>query len=378
MPDQKMTFRHQMLREIHEQPAGVRQTAEMAKNGLWKHLRAISEPAKKADRILIAASGTSRHAGLAGKIWIETLAQMPAEVGYSSEVQHLPQASFAGALVVAITQSGETTDTMAALHRAKSAGAKSLAVCNVEEASVMKEADASIHTKAGPERAIPSTKAFTAQLTALFLFSLWLGKTRGAMQEAGVRARLDELERIPAQMQMMLGMSAQCDALAGKYLWCEDFFFAGRGVHYPIALDGALKLKELSYLHAEGIPTGEILHGPLAVIDEALTIVVIATCDRHEPESMARYENTVANIKEFRSRSGKVIALVNPCDTRVRGAVEDVIEVPDAPELLSPLLEIIPLQLFAYHRAVREGREVDHPRGLSKAVIGDRELKKAR
>jgi glucosamine--fructose-6-phosphate aminotransferase (isomerizing) len=362
-----------MLKEIYEQPRAVFNTAR----GADAPANGVLEPLSKWQdarlgglrRILIAASGSSRHAGMAGKVMIETLAGVPTEVGYSSELQHASFSTGPETLVVVITQSGETTDTLAALRRVRKAGSPVLAIGNVADAPIMREADAALHTKAGPELAVPSTKAFTAQLAALFLFAAWLARARDVIPEDRIRELKSALLAIPDKLAAVLELDPVCRALAQKYLWCEDFFYAGRGVHYPIAMDGALKLKEVSYLHAEGFPAGEILHGPLALVDEHITTVVLAARDPQDAESVQRYDKTVSTIRELKARAGKVIAVVNPGDDTVPPLADDILEVPAAPELLLPLLEIVPLQLFAYHTAVLQGREVDRPRHLSKAVI---------
>jgi glucosamine--fructose-6-phosphate aminotransferase (isomerizing) len=370
---QEPNFAHQMLKEIHEQPRAVFNTARGVASPAAGVLEPLSrwQPAqiRALRRILIAASGSSRHAGMAGKVMIETLAAMPTEVGYSSELQHSPLVTGPETLVVVITQSGETSDTLGALRWARKGGSPVLAIGNVADASIMREADAGIHTKAGPELAVPSTKAFTAQLAALFLFAVWLARTCERIAPEQAQQYQSGLLAIPDKLAAVLELDPVCRALAQKYLWCEDFFYAGRGVHYPIALDGALKLKEVSYLHAEGFPAGEIPHGPLALVDERITAVVLATRDSRDAESARRYEKTVSNIRELKARSGKVIAVVNPGDETVQALADDFLEVPPAPELLLPLLEIVPLQLFAYHTAVLRGREVDRPRHLSKAVV---------
>ena len=362
-----------MLREIFEQPRAVAETARGAdypEAGILEELqRWPLGDVKALTRMVIAASGSSRHAGIAGKFMIETLAGLPVEVGYSSELQYAPLLLGPNTLFVVITQSGQTADTLGALRAAKASGSKVVAICNVADAPIMREADARVHTKAGPELAVPSTKAFTAQIAALFLFAQWLAKIRDASPIAEQQAQVAELMRIPGKLNAVLESSMQCQQLAAKYLWCEDFFFAGRGVHYPIAMDGALKLKEVSYLHAEAFPAGEILHGPLAVVDEQITAIVIATCDAGNEASVQRYEKTVSTIRELKSRSAKVIALGNDADASVRDLANDFISIPAAPELLLPLLEIAPLQLFAYHTAVLQGREVDRPRHLTKAVV---------
>ena len=293
---QDANFAHLMLKEIYEQPRAVFNTARGAAAVLEPLSRWRPVQIRALRRILIAASGSSRHAGMAGKVMIEALAGMPTEVGYSSELQHSPLTTGPETLVVVITQSGETTDTLGALRWARKGGSPVLAIGNVADASIMREADAGIHTKAGPELSVPSTKAFTAQLAALFLFAVWLAHTREVISQEQAVEHQSGLLAIPGKLAAVLELDPVCRALAQKYLWCEDFFYAGRGVHYPIALDGALKLKEVSYLHAEGFPAGEILHGPLALVDERITTIVLAAWGPSDAESVQRYEKTVSTI----------------------------------------------------------------------------------
>jgi glutamine---fructose-6-phosphate transaminase (isomerizing) len=367
--------KHHMLREIFEQPAAVKQTAEAAQSdapaasfyGLpWKEA-GLTE----LERIVIAASGTSRHAGIAGKFMIESLAGVPVEVDYASEFQLSPVVVSPKTLTIVITQSGETADTLAALRKAKKSGSKVLTISNVSDSSMMKEADFGIHTKAGPELAVPSTKAFTAQLAALFSFALFLGEVRRRISAQAAKALWWELASLPGKLERVLDLDLQCATLARRFVTCSDFIFAARGVHCAVAMDGALKLKEVSYLHAEAFPSGEILHGPLATIDEQMAVVVIATVDPSDADSQARFEKTLSNLKELRGRTAKIVALASEGDTRVQKIVDDVIFLPKATDLLLPILEIVPLQLFAYHIGVMLGRNVDNPRSLAKAVVND-------
>lgn len=367
-------FQHYMLKEIYDQPRAVSETAretgspDLASTFLERIPWSLDE-CKALNRICIAASGTSRHAGIAGKFMLEALARIPTEVDFASEFQHWPVVLGPEVLILVITQSGETADTLGAMRKAKKSGAKVLAISNVAECSIMREAEVGIHTKAGPELSVPSTKAFTAQLTALFLLALRLGEARGHVTADYARCSIAELSLIPEKLKTVLQMDQQCLDLGRKYYGYDDFFFAGRGIHYAIAMDGALKLKEVSYIHAEGYPSGEILHGPLALIDERVVVVAIATCDPGDSESMVRYEKTISNIKEFKGRSGKVIALACQGDRSVEGLVDDVLYIPAAPDMLSSILEIVPLQLLAYHIAVLRGLDVDRPRSLAKAVV---------
>jgi glucosamine--fructose-6-phosphate aminotransferase (isomerizing) len=274
-----------------------------------------------------------------------------------------------GQLGLLITQSGETADTLAAQREMKSLGAKTVAICNVVGAMVAREAHGAIYTHAGPEIGVASTKAFTAQLTALFLLAMKLGQLRGKLDTAQSVRLIEELGRIPAKIEEVLRTtSTQCETLAKDFSTARDFLYLGRGIHFPIALEGALKLKEISYIHAEGYPAGEMKHGPNALIDETLPVVVLATRDEADPASKLRYEKTLSNIQEVTARSGRVIAIATEGDRTIGELVEKVISIPPAPELLSPLIEIVPLQLLAYYIAVRRGCDVDQPRNLAKSV----------
>jgi glutamine---fructose-6-phosphate transaminase (isomerizing) len=369
------TPKHHMLREIFEQPAAVKKTAEAARvdvatqsfYGLsWKEadLRSL-------ERIVIAASGTSRHAGIAGEFMIESLAGVPVDVDYASEFQFSPDRISRETLTIIITQSGETADTLAALRKAKKAGSTVVTISNVAASSMMKEADFGIHIKAGPELAVPSTKAFTAQLTALYLLAVFLAEQRKKLDSKQAESSIAELASIPDKLQKVLLLDNQCQELARRYNKCSDFIYAARGVHRAAAMDGALKLKEVSYLHAEAYPSGEILHGPLATIDEEMAVIAIVTVEPADQDSVARYEKTLSNLKELSGKTRKVIALAIEGDDRICKIVDDVIYVPKSPDLLLPILEIVPLQLFAYHMAVLLGRNVDNPRSLAKAVVND-------
>ena len=323
---------------------------------------------KKVKKINVTACGTSWHAGLAGKYMIERLARVPVDVDYASEWRYRDPIVAADEITILITQSGETADTIAAQREAKAKGSKTLAICNVVGSMIAREASGTIYTHAGPEIGVASTKAFTAQLTALFIFALYFAQVREKVTNEQSKTLIEELTRIPAKLEVALATSAQCEELARQYSRAQDFLYLGRGIHYPMALEGALKLKEISYIHAEGYPAGEMKHGPNALIDENLPVVVIATRDAADPASMLRYEKTMSNIKEVSARAGKVIAIATEGDDDIREAADHVIYVPYAPELLVPLLEIVPLQLLAYHIAVRRGCDVDQPRNLAKSV----------
>jgi glutamine---fructose-6-phosphate transaminase (isomerizing) len=318
--------------------------------------------------IRIVACGTSWHAGLAGKFMIERLAQVPVEVDYGSEFRYRDPIVDHRTLVIVISQSGETADTIAAQREARQKGAKTLAICNVVGSMITREACGTILTHAGPEIGVASTKAFSGQLTALALLALHLGELRAGITPDAAKALIQEMARIPHKMEWVLQRDDEYEALARQFFRHSDFLYLGRGIHYPIALEGALKLKEISYIHAEGYPAGEMKHGPNALIDENLPVVIIATRDENDTASMTRYEKTVSNIKEVKARDGIVISVVTEGDHLAREASDHVIEVPAAPEILTPILEILPLQLLAYHIAVRRGCDVDQPRNLAKSV----------
>ena len=370
---EKGGFRHFMLKEIHEQPRAVRDTAMgrmsvEAGQVLLEAMDISEEELRRVQKINIAACGTSWHAGLAGKFMIERLARLPVEVDYASEYRYRDPIIAQNDLTLLITQSGETADTIAAQREARQKGSKTLAICNVVGAMIAREADGAIYTHAGPEIGVASTKAFTAQLAALFLFAVHLGRLRGTLSPTEAQRYLAELAGLPDKLEAVLKADQEYEALARKYCRTQDALFLGRGIHYPIALEGALKLKEISYIHAEGYPAGEMKHGPNALIDEDLPVVIIATKDSSDPDSVQRYEKTVSNLKEVKARSGKVIAIASEGDDEIKEAADHVLFVPEAPELLLPILEVVPLQLLAYHIAVLRGCDVDQPRNLAKSV----------
>jgi len=370
---EKGGFKHFMLKEIYEQPRAVRDTALGRVSQDTGHIfldeMQIGEPEfRSAAKINIIACGTSWHAGQAGKFMIETLARVPVEVDYASEWRYRNPIVDKDTITLVISQSGETADTIAAQREAKSRGSKTLAICNVVGSMITREAAGTVYTHAGPEIGVASTKAFTGQLTALYIFAMYLAQVRGAMTAEQAQAAMLELTRIPGKLETVLAHDGACDELAKRYQKVHDFLFLGRGIHYPIALEGALKLKEISYIHAEGYPAGEMKHGPNALIDENLPVVVIATRDVNNPGSVLRYEKTMSNLKEVKARSGVVIALATEGDEEIKEAADHVLYVPSAPEELSPILEIVPLQLLAYHIAVRRGCDVDQPRNLAKSV----------
>jgi len=370
---EKGGFKHFMLKEIYEQPRAVRDTAlgrvSQDTGHIFLDRMEITESQfREAEKINIIACGTSWHAGQAGKFMIETLARVPVEVDYASEWRYRNPIVDPKTITLVISQSGETADTIAAQREAKARGSKTLAICNVVGSMITREAAGTIYTHAGPEIGVASTKAFTGQLTALYVLAMYLAQVRGVMTAEQAREAMLELTRIPAKLEHILTQDQACDDLAKEYQKVRDFLFLGRGIHYPIALEGALKLKEISYIHAEGYPAGEMKHGPNALIDENLPVVIIATRDANNPGSMLRYEKTISNLKEVKARSGVVIALATEGDEDIQEAADHVLYVPAAPEELLPILEIVPLQLLAYHIAVRRGCDVDQPRNLAKSV----------
>jgi glucosamine--fructose-6-phosphate aminotransferase (isomerizing) len=320
--------------------------------------------------VRIVACGTSWHAALAGKFMIERMARIPVEVDYASEWRYRDPIVPSETITVVISQSGETADTIAAQREAKQKGSPTLAICNVLGSMITREAAGSILTHAGPEIGVASTKAFTAQLTALLLLATHLGEVRGALSADAAKKLLQEFTTIPHKIETILQteQTGCYENLARQFFRYSDFLYLGRGIHYPIALEGALKLKEISYIHAEGYPAGEMKHGPNALIDENLPVVVLATRDDSDPASVTLYQKSVSNIKEVKARDGMVISIVTQNDKLAREASDHLIELPPAPELLVPLLEIIPLQLLAYHIGVRRGCDVDQPRNLAKSV----------
>ncbi len=371
---EKGGYKHFMLKEIWEQPRAVTDTTlgrvslDSGKVFLGE-MKIPDHELAAAKGITIAACGTSWHSALTGKYMIERLARLPVDVDYASEYRYRDPIAGPDTLGLLITQSGETADTLAAQREMIALGSKTVAICNVVDAMVAREAHGAIYTHAGPEIGVASTKAFTAQLTALFLLALKLGQLRGKLDAAQSVALIEELSRVPLKIEEVLRQrSAQCEELAKEFSTARDFLYLGRGIHFPMALEGALKLKEISYIHAEGYPAGEMKHGPNALIDETLPVVVLVTRDESDPASKLRYEKTISNIQEVTARSGRVIAIATEGDTTIGSLVEHVIHVPPAIELLSPLIEIVPLQLLAYYIAVRRGCDVDQPRNLAKSV----------
>jgi len=372
---EKGGYKHYMQKEIFEQPRAVRDTflgrISQDTGKIYLGEMGLTERQfRDFKNVRIVACGTSWHAALAGKFMIERLARLPVEVDYGSEFRYRDPILDAKTLTVCISQSGETADTIAAQREAKQKGSPTLAICNVLGSMITREASGTILTHAGPEIGVASTKAFTAQLTALVLLAAYLGEVRGALTGDAAKNLLQEFVTIPHKIETILQADRNgfYENLARQFFRCSDFLYLGRGIHYPIALEGALKLKEISYIHAEGYPAGEMKHGPNALIDENLPVVVLATRDDNDPASVTLYEKSVSNIKEVKARDGIVISIVTQNDHLAREASDHLIELPPAPELLVPLLEIIPLQLLAYHIAVRRGCDVDQPRNLAKSV----------
>jgi glutamine---fructose-6-phosphate transaminase (isomerizing) len=370
---EKSGFKHFMQKEIFEQPRSVRDTllgrvSQETGKVFLDEMGITEDEFRKFKNVKIVACGTSWHAGLAGKFMIERLAELPVEVDYGSEFRYRDPIVGADSLIIAISQSGETADTLAAEREARQKGAKVVSICNVVGSMLARESSGTIYTHAGPEIGVASTKAFTGQLTALLLTALYLGQVRGKLANSDSQHLMQELTRVPHKIETILQHDAAMEDLARHFFRHTDFLYLGRGIHYPIALEGALKLKEISYIHAEGYPAGEMKHGPNALIDENLPVVMIATRDETDPSSMLRYEKTVSNLQEVKARDGIVIAVVTEGDKLARESADHVIELPAAPDLISPILEIVPLQLLAYHIAVRRGCDVDQPRNLAKSV----------
>lgn len=324
-------------------------------------LKNYQEKFVNADRILIIGCGTSWHAGMVGEYLFEDLARVPVEVEYASEFRYRNPIITEKDVVIAISQSGETADTLAAIKLAKSKGATIFGICNVVGSSIARETHAGAYTHAGPEIGVASTKAFTAQVTTLSLLAIELGRMKGNLSESRYRELIIELSGIPAKIETMLNTDAQITSISEKYKDAPNFLYLGRGYNFPVALEGALKLKEISYIHAEGYPAAEMKHGPIALIDENMPVVVIA------PKN-GQYEKVVSNIEEVKARAGKIIAIVNEGDTGLKGIADHIVEVAPSSEVFSPLLTTIPLQLLSYHIAVMRGCNVDQPRNLAKSV----------
>jgi glucosamine--fructose-6-phosphate aminotransferase (isomerizing) len=363
---EKEGYRHYMLKEIHEQPRAVRDTFtgrmfEESGDIYFNDLELTAAEWARIERVHVIACGTSWHAGLVGKFLLEDAARIPIEVDYGSEYRYRNPIVDEHTLVIGVTQSGETADTLAGMQEAKAKGARLITVCNVIGAAATRMADGTIYTNAGPEIGVASTKAFTTQLTAFYLLSLYIRALRGGNRD-DLRYAMHEMRVIPHKIEHILKhQEKHIEELAHKYHRAQDFLFLGRGVHYPIALEGALKLKEISYIHAEGYPAGEMKHGPIALIDENLPVVAVAT---HTPV----YDKVVSNLQEVKARDGKLIVICDEGDDAIRKLADDVIEIPWAVEPLQPILSVVPTQLLAYYIALRRGCDVDQPRNLAKSV----------
>lgn len=363
---EKGGYEHFMLKEIFEQPQVIldcmrgRMNAEQG----WIKLGGVNEFSARinnAKRIIITACGTSWHSGLIGEYLIEELARVPVEVEYASEFRYRNPIVTEKDVVLAISQSGETADTLAAIQIAKERQALIYGICNVIGSSIARESHAGSYTHAGPEIGVASTKAFTVQVTILTLLALQLAQSKGTISQSRLRQILFELEQVPEKVKQALTLEEKIRDLANKYFEAKNFLYLGRGLSFPIALEGALKLKEISYIHAEGYPAAEMKHGPIALIDENMPVVFIAT-------NRSAHEKIVSNIQEVKARKGKVIAIVLPGDETIKGLADDYLEIPETDELLSPLVSIVPLQLLSYHIALLRGCNVDQPRNLAKSV----------
>ena len=363
---EKGGYDHFMLKEIYEQPKSIRDTLRgrlHANKGkiVLSGMKAFERKFLNANRLIIVGCGTSWHAGLVAEYLFEELARVPVEVEYASEFRYRNPIITEQDVVIAISQSGETADTLAAIRMAKERGATIFGICNVVGSSIAREADAGAYTHAGPEIGVASTKAFTAQVTILSLLALELGRLRGALSEDRAHELMAELDTIPEKIQEMLKTDGQVTGIAQIYKNATNFLYLGRGYNFPVALEGALKLKEISYIHAEGYPAAEMKHGPIALIDENMPVVVIANRRGH-------YEKVISNIQEVKARKGKIIAIINEGDEQLKALADYYIEILDTEDAFSPLLTTIPLQLLAYHIAVMRGCDVDQPRNLAKSV----------
>jgi glucosamine--fructose-6-phosphate aminotransferase (isomerizing) len=369
---EKGGYKHFMLKEIFEQPRAVRDTmlgrfGQESGRVFMDEMDISPAEFKRFEQVRIVACGTSWHAALAGKFMMEKLARIPVEVDYGSEFRYRDPIVNERTLTVVISQSGETADTLAAQREAKQKGSKTLAICNVLGSMITREASGNLLTHAGPEIGVASTKAFTSQLTALFLLAMYLGQVRERIAAEESRNLMQELTRLPGKLEQLLANDPITEDLVKRLFRATDFLFLGRGIHFPIALEGALKLKEISYIHAEGYPAGEMKHGPNALIDEDLPVVVLATRDSSS-QSRVLFEKTLSNVQEVKARGGMVLAVACEGEQEIGKMADHVLWVPQTDELLLPILEIVPLQLLAYHIAVRRGCDVDQPRNLAKSV----------
>ena len=363
---EKGGFKHFMLKEIHEQPRAITDTLRgrfslSAGNVILDELRLDSAILREIRRMTIVACGTSWHAALVGKYLIEHLARLPVEVDIGSEFRYRDPLIGEKDVLLAVSQSGETADTLAAMREARAKGGRVISICNVVGSTASRESDGVIYTHAGPEIGVASTKAFTAQLAALYLFAVHLGRERGALSEERSRALLEDLVRVPQWVEKILAREEVILDMAKKYFKRRDFLYLGRGINYPIALEGALKLKEISYIHAEGYPAGEMKHGPIALIDENMPVIVLAPAD-------SVIDKVLSNLMEVKARDGTVIAIVSEGDVEISRKADDAFAIPRVGPLFNPILLAVPLQLLAYHIAVLRGSDVDQPRNLAKSV----------
>jgi glucosamine--fructose-6-phosphate aminotransferase (isomerizing) len=367
---EKAGYKHFMLKEIFEQPTAARETilgrvSQDSGKVFLEEMTITDAQLAGMDRVTILACGTSWHAGLVGKFMIEQLARLPVEVDYGSEYRYRQPIVTPTTLALVITQSGETADTLAAMREAKRQGAKSIAICNVVGSMATREAEGTVYTHAGPEIGVASTKAFTSQLVALYLLAIRLGQVRGALSLDASKPHVEALLRLPTLLEQTLKVAPHLGAIAARFHTRTDFLYIGRGINYPIALEGALKLKEISYVHAEGYPAGEMKHGPIALIDERMPVVALAPRDH-------TFEKMIGNMQEAKARGGSVIVFTTSGDEKLRailnGPNDFVVDVPPTPDLLAPIVMVVPLQLLAYEMAVRRGCDVDQPRNLAKSV----------
>jgi glucosamine--fructose-6-phosphate aminotransferase (isomerizing) len=374
MSQGKNGFAHYMIKEIYDQPEAVRTVIEdnldRGGNISMPQLGLSADLVRSINKITIAASGSSRHAGMVGEFMLERMVGLDVEVDFASQYCYRDPVVAPHELTIFPSQSGTTIDTITALQVARRKGASSLAICNVPETPLTQLADATLLTHAGEEVAIAATKSFTTQLTALFLFSTHLALMRSTANEA-TRLAVQALPRLPEMIEKALETDQKCQQFAQQLYEYKDFIYMGRDIDYPIALEGALKLKEVSYIHAEGYPTGELKHGPTALVNEHLPIVVLAARDPHDQDSVMRYGKTLVSIREFVEREIPVLAIASENDTELEKIAPCVLRVPEAPLLLQPMVEVIPLQFLAYHIAVLCGRNVDRPRHLSKSVMSE-------
>ena len=365
-------FPHFMLKEIYEQPETVRRLLQHWVDPSGRFIVPTDFPSPqellRLPKVTIAASGSSRHAGMVGKFMLEKLAGILVEVDFASQYCYRDPVVWPDEITILISQSGTTIDTLAALHESRRKGSKSLAICNVPDSPLTRGSDATLLTYAGEEIAIAATKSFTSQLAALLLLSIYIAEARGASSKE-VAVLENGLKTLPDCMDRVLSVDQKCKELAIKFAGSNNFLVMGRNIDYPIALEGALKLKETSYIQAEGYPTGEIKHGPAALIDEQLPVIVLATHNPNDPGSVMRHEKTVVNIREFTNRGIPVVALITEGEVEIRKHTPYLISIPPVAELLQPMLAVIPLQLIAYYSGVTRGHNVDQPRNLSKSVL---------